>query len=91
MIKQFSATNYYSINGTTSIDFIVDDKSSTGIGYHKTQSDNVSLIEAIIGPNASGKTTSLRALAFYNGLLLAHIVQIELTYLLSRTLQSKKK
>ena len=71
MIHSFKATNFYSINKEVDVSFVIEGKTTSKIThYHKTESGSrLSPVEVIIGPNASGKTTVLRALAFIKWLL----------------------
>lgn len=70
MIHTFTATNFYSVEGTIEINFLVDKPSGPHGGYIKTKAgSNLSLIELLIGPNASGKTTALRAIAVVQWLI----------------------
>lgn len=64
MIHRFYAKNYHSFEDAVSIDFRVDDNAPNSGAYATTDNGRVSLVEAVIGPNASGKTTALKALAF---------------------------
>lgn len=65
MIHKFSATNFYSFENEITIDFRVDENAPDDESYCLTpMGTRVSLIQAVVGPNASGKTTALRALAF---------------------------
>lgn len=67
MIHSYSAENFYSIGDKISVDFTVGEKTPKKSVYVESANDTrVSLIEAIIGPNASGKTNVLKALAFIN-------------------------
>jgi uncharacterized protein len=69
MIHKFSAKNYYSFEDNVEVDFRVDEKAPKNGAYANIGNSRVSLVEAIIGPNASGKTTALKALAFIQWLL----------------------
>lgn len=65
MIHRFSVSNFYSIDNNVTVDFTVDNKATRTGGFIETPSGTrVSIIEAVFGPNASGKTTTLKALAF---------------------------
>lgn len=65
MIYSVTAQNYQSLADETTLDFVVTRKASEkNGGYATTKSGNrLSLVQAIIGGNASGKTTMLKALA----------------------------
>ncbi len=63
MIHSFAFKNYYSFNNKTRIDFTVDENAPKNDSYVRTESGvRLSLIETIIGPNASGKTNLLKVL-----------------------------
>lgn len=65
MIHTFSASNFYSFDDEITIDFRVDDNAPDNESYCTTASGTrLSLVQAVVGPNASGKTTALKALAF---------------------------
>lgn len=64
MIHSFSAQNFYSFKDRVTVDLTVDNKAPRGDGAVDSADTRVSLLEAVIGPNASGKTTALKALAF---------------------------
>ena len=70
MIHSFSAKNYYSFSDETKVFFTADEKTTNKGSYIKTAANaRLSLVEAVIGPNASGKTTVMKALAFFKWLL----------------------
>ncbi len=71
MIHRFSVNNFYSFKDSVTVDFTVDDKAArSGGGFVVTPSGaKISIIEAVFGPNASGKTTTLKALAFIKWLI----------------------
>lgn len=62
MIYGFSAKNFFSFKDRVEIQFY-STGTGDGKGYHSTESgDRVSLVECVIGPNASGKSTALKAI-----------------------------
>lgn len=70
MIHSFSAKNFLSFKDKVQIDFTVDNKAPRENGWVLAKSGTrVSFVEAVIGPNASGKTTALKALAFTKWLI----------------------
>lgn len=72
MILEFSAKNFFSFEEEVKIDFMVDKPAGPHGGYGTTASGNkVSLIESIIGPNASGKTTALKAISVIQWLMVS--------------------
>lgn len=65
MIHSFTCENFYSIGDKIEVDFTVDGNAPEKSTYFApTASTRVSLIESVIGPNASGKTNILKVLAF---------------------------
>lgn len=70
MIHSFSCKNFYSFGDKTTVSFVVHDKAPYDYGYFKTSSGvRLSKIEAVIGPNASGKTNLLKVLPFLKWLI----------------------
>lgn len=70
MINKFTAKNFYSFEDEVKLSFLVDKKAPNSNSFINTQSGaRISLVEAIIGPNASGKTTALKAIAFVQWLI----------------------
>lgn len=70
MIHRFSLKNFHSVDKEVTVDFVVDDKTPHTDRYARLKSGTrVSLVQALIGPNAAGKTTALRALTFVHWLL----------------------
>jgi len=70
MIHSFSCKNFYSFGELTTLDFMVNDNAPENNGYFKTGSGTrLSKVEAVIGPNASGKTNLLRVLPFLKWLI----------------------
>jgi AAA15 family ATPase/GTPase len=65
MISSITAKNYQSLANETTLDLTVTKKAAEKNGGYASSNDGtrVSLIEAVIGGNASGKTTILKALA----------------------------
>ena len=65
MIHSFSCKNFYSFGKEVKVDFTVNDNAPQDNGYFKAKSGTrLSKIEAVIGPNASGKTNLLKVLPF---------------------------
>jgi hypothetical protein len=65
MIHSFTCENFYSVGEKVEVDFTVDGNAPSKSTYvAPTSSTRVSLIESVIGPNASGKTNLLKVLAF---------------------------
>jgi len=65
MIHSVTAENFQSLANKTTIDFTINGRvAERNTGYTTTaHGDRVALLQAIIGGNASGKTTMLKALA----------------------------
>lgn len=65
MIHSFSCKNFYSFGKEVKVNFTVNDNAPKDNGYFKAKSrTRLSKIEAVIGPNASGKTNLLKVLPF---------------------------
>lgn len=70
MIHSFTCENFYSIRDKVEVDFAVGDNAPTKTSYVKIPTDGrVSLVEAVIGANASGKTNVLKVLPFMRWLV----------------------
>jgi AAA15 family ATPase/GTPase len=70
MIHSFTCENFYSIGDEIEVDFSVGDNAPTKATYvDAANGSRVSLVESVIGPNASGKTTVLKILAFMQWLI----------------------
>ncbi len=71
MIHSFSCKNFYSFCEDSVVDFSVNDKTPVNDGYFKAPSGTrLSKVEAVIGPNASGKTNLLKILPFLKWLII---------------------
>lgn len=69
MIYSYSCKNFYSINDKIGVHFDVNDKAPKTTAYAKDIDSRLSVVEAIVGPNASGKTNTVKALAFLRHLI----------------------
>lgn len=70
MIHNFSCQNFYSIDQKVSVNFVAGNKAPDNSSYVNTKSGTkLSKVEAVIGPNASGKTNLLRVLPFLRWLI----------------------
>lgn len=70
MIHSFTCENFYSIKDEVEVDFTVGKNAPNKSSYVAAPGGKrVSLIEAVIGPNASGKTNVLKALPFFRWLI----------------------
>lgn len=69
MIHSFTCENFYSVKDKIEVDFTVGDNAPDKLCYAKTAGVRVSLIESVIGPNASGKTNILKVLPFMQWLV----------------------
>ncbi len=70
MIHSFKCKNFYSFQDEATVDFIVDKNAPNNNSYAVSKSGTrVSLIEAVIGPNASGKTNLLKPLPILKWLI----------------------
>lgn len=65
MIHSLSFKNFYSFADEACISFVVNDKAPDSTSYVKSPLGyRLSLLECVMGPNASGKTNLLKALPF---------------------------
>jgi AAA15 family ATPase/GTPase len=70
MIHSLTAKNFYAIDEKVEISFLVDENAPKNNGYARTKAGyRVSLVEDIIGPNASGKTNILRIIPLMKWLI----------------------
>ncbi len=70
MIHSFSCKNLYSFGDLATVNFVVNDNTPENNGYLKDGSGTrLSKIEAIIGPNASGKTNLIKVLPLLKWLI----------------------
>ena len=69
MIYSYSCKNFYSINDRVEVHFDVNDKAADSSSIIDDTYGRLSTVEAIVGPNASGKTNTVKALAFLRHLI----------------------
>ncbi len=70
MIHSVTCKNFYSFGEPTSLSFVVNDNAPKNNGYFVAPSGaRLSKVEAVIGPNASGKTNLLKILPFLKWLI----------------------
>lgn len=69
MIYSYSCKNFYSINDKMDVHFDINDKASDSSSFVLDTDRRLSTVEAIVGPNASGKTNTVKALAFLRHLI----------------------
>lgn len=70
MIHSISSKNFYSFGELATLSFVVNDNAPDNHGYFPTPSCvRLSKVEAVIGPNASGKTNLLKILPFLKWLI----------------------
>lgn len=70
MIHSFTCENFYSIGDEIEVDFTVGDSVPVKSTYaDAANGSRVTLVESVIGPNASGKTNVLKVLAFVRYLI----------------------
>lgn len=69
MIYSYSCKNFYSVNDKVEVRFDVNDKAPDSSAYIKDVEGRLSVVEAVVGPNASGKTNTVKALAFLRHLI----------------------
>lgn len=71
MIHSFKCKNFFSFQDTSGVEFTVDNNAPKNSSYVLSKSGTrVSLIEAVIGPNASGKTNLLKVLPILRYLII---------------------
>lgn len=64
MIKSIKITNFYSIGATQEVSFEISPKDVLDTATVELLGRNINLVNCIIGHNASGKTTVLKAITF---------------------------
>lgn len=70
MLHSIKAKNFYSFKDEVFIDFTVNEKAPATNSYCTTpMGSRVSKLSTVVGANASGKTSLLRLLHFFNGLV----------------------
>ncbi len=69
MIYKYSCKNFYSIKDRVEVRFDVNQNAPSSDVYVDEGHGRVSLIEAVIGPNAAGKTNVIKALTFIKYLI----------------------
>jgi AAA15 family ATPase/GTPase len=70
MLHSFKAKNFYSFKDEIFIDFTVNEKAPNTYSYIDAPSgDRLSKLEAVVGANASGKSSLLRATEFFYWLI----------------------
>ena len=69
MIYKYSCKNFYSIKEKVEVRFDVNRKTPFSDAYVDQPYGRVSLVGAVIGPNAAGKTNVIKALAFIRYLI----------------------
>lgn len=71
MIHSFSCENFYSFKDRVELSFVVDSNAPDRPSYVKDESETrLSLLETVIGPNASGKTNLLKTLPLIKWVLI---------------------
>lgn len=76
MIHSFYCKNFYSCKDEVEVNFVVNDQApdTEGYSYYGTNKNKrLSLVETVIGPNASGKTHLLKVLPFFQWAITASI------------------
>jgi len=64
MIHSFSCKNFYSFKEKVTLNFTVNKNAPKNNSYINSSKERLSKVEAVIGPNASGKTNLLKVLPF---------------------------
>jgi len=66
MLHSIKAKNFYSFKDEVFIDFTVNDKAPTTNSYYQSPTDvRISKLEAVVGPNAAGKSNLLKIAPFF--------------------------
>lgn len=69
MIFYYTAKNFYSINGEVKVRFDVNNKVPQSYSYVEEAGQRLSVVEAVVGSNASGKTQAIKAIGFIKHLI----------------------
>lgn len=69
MIHSYSCKNFFSIREEAEVLFTVNEFAPDTFMYKKDARERVSLLETVIGPNASGKTNVIKTIAFIKHLI----------------------
>ena len=69
MIHSYTCKNFFSIRGEAEVLFSVNEFAPETYLYKQDTHERVSLIETVIGPNASGKTNVIKSIAFIKHLI----------------------
>lgn len=69
MIHSYSCKNFYSIRDKVEVRFDVNNKAPKSDAYVDDGYSRLSVVEAVVGPNASGKTNAIKALSFIRHLI----------------------
>ena len=69
MIHSYTCKNFFSIREEAEVLFTVNEFAPETFMYKKDAHERVSLLETVIGPNASGKTNVIKSIAFIKHLI----------------------